>query len=80
MSIPVGSYVALTAQGGSEYLGQVFTKEVSVQQGAEIGLELDPSLSALFPEGMSFSSSHTYPLSGATPTALASSHPRAKAW
>ena len=62
MSIPVGSYVALTAQGGSEYLGQVVTKEVSVRQGAEIGLELDPSLSALLPEGISFSSSHTYPL------------------
>src|SRR5688572_25302410 len=62
MSIPVGSYVALTAQGGGEYLGQVVTKEVSVRQGAEIGLELDPSLSALLPEGISFSSSHTYPL------------------
>ncbi|HET7273290.1 MAG TPA: ATP-binding protein [Rubrobacter sp.] len=62
MSIPVGSYVSLTAQGGGEYLGQVVTKEVSVRQGAEIGLELDPSLSALLPEGISFSSSHTYPL------------------
>src|ERR687898_958936 len=62
MSIPVGSYVALTAQGDGEYLGQVVTKEVSVRQGAEIGLELDPSLSALLPEGISFSSSHTYPL------------------
>jgi uncharacterized protein len=62
MSIPVGSYVALTAQGGGEYLGQVVTKEVSVRQGAEIGLELDPSLSALLPESISFSSSHTYPL------------------
>jgi DNA helicase HerA-like ATPase len=62
MSIPVGSYVTLTAQGGNEYLGQVVTKEVSVRQGAEIGLELDPSLSALLPEGISFSSSHTYPL------------------
>src|SRR5215211_1365481 len=62
MSILVGSYVALAAQGGAEYLGQVVTKEVSVRQGAEIGLELDPSLSALLPEGISFSSSHTYPL------------------
>jgi DNA helicase HerA-like ATPase len=62
MSIPVGSYVSLTALGGGEYLGQVVTKEVSVRQGAEIGLELDPSLSALLPEGISFSSSHTYPL------------------
>src|SRR5215218_8167502 len=62
MSIPVGSYVALAAQGGSEYLGQVVNKEVSVRQGAEIGLELDPSLSALLPEGISFSSSHTYPI------------------
>src|SRR5215208_2662803 len=62
MSIPVGSYVSLTAQGGGEYLGQVVTKEVSVRQGAEIGLELDPSLSALLPDGVSFSSSHTYPL------------------
>src|SRR5215207_6848217 len=62
MSILVGSYVALTAQDGGEYLGQVVTKEVSVRQGAEIGLELDPSLSALLPEGISFSSSHTYPL------------------
>src|SRR5215213_1247032 len=62
MSIPVGSYVALAAQGGGEYLGQVVTKEVSARQGAEIGLELDPSLSALLPEGISFSSSHTYPL------------------
>ena len=62
MSIPVGSYVSLTAQGGGEYLGQVVTKAVSVRQGAEIGLELDPSLSALLPDGVSFSSSHTYPL------------------
>src|SRR5215203_485816 len=62
MSMPVGSYVALSAQDGGEYLGQVVTKEVSVRQGAEIGLELDPSLSALLPEGISFSSSHTYPL------------------
>ncbi|HEX2742601.1 MAG TPA: ATP-binding protein [Rubrobacter sp.] len=62
MSIPVGSYVSLTAQGGGEYLGQVVTKEVSVRKGAEVGLELDPSLSALLPEGISFSSSHTYPL------------------
>lgn len=62
MSIPVGSYVSLTAQGGGEYLGQVVTKEVSVRQGAEVGLELDPSLSALLPEGINFSSSHTYPL------------------
>src|SRR5918994_7998340 len=46
MSIPVGSYVALSAQDGGEYLGQVVTKEVSVRQGAEIGLELDPNLSA----------------------------------
>jgi DNA helicase HerA-like ATPase len=62
MSIPIGSYVSLTAQGSGEYLGQIVTKEVSVRQGAEIGLELDPSLSALLPEGVSFSSSHTYPL------------------
>jgi uncharacterized protein len=61
-SIPIGSYVSLTTEGGGEYLGQVVTKEVSVRQGAEIGLELDPSLSALLPEGVSFSSSHTYPL------------------
>jgi uncharacterized protein len=62
MSIPVGSYVALSVQNGGEYLGQVVTKEVSVRQGAEIGLELDPSLSALLPQGVHFSSSHTYPL------------------
>lgn len=62
LSIPVGSYVTLTAQGDGQYLGQVVTKEVSVRQGAEIGLELDPSLSALLPEGVSLSSSHTYPL------------------
>jgi hypothetical protein len=62
MSIPVGSYVALRLQNGGEYLGQVVTKEVSVRQGAEIGIELDPSLNALLPEGISFSSSHTYPL------------------
>jgi hypothetical protein len=62
MSIPVGSYVALTTQGDGQYLGQVVTKEVSVRHGAEIGLELDPSLSALLPEGVSFSSRHTYPL------------------
>ena len=62
MSIPVGSYVALRLQNAGEYLGQVVTKEVSVRQGAEIGLELDPSLNALLPEGISFSSSHTYPL------------------
>src|SRR3712207_4526213 len=62
MSIPVGSYVALTAQGDGQYLGQVVTKEVSVRHGAELGLELDPNLSALLPEGVSFSSSHTYPL------------------
>src|SRR5215203_185572 len=62
MSMPVGSYVALSAQNGGEYLGQLVTKEVSVRQGAEIGLELDPSLSARLPKGISFSSSHTYPL------------------
>ena len=62
MSIPVGSYVALRLQNGGEYLGQVVTKEVSVRQGVEIGLELDPSLNALLPQGISFSSSHTYPL------------------
>src|SRR5918995_1102597 len=62
MSIPVGSYVALSVHEGSAYLGQVVTKEVSVRQGAEIGLELDPSLNALLPKGISFSSSHTYPL------------------
>src|SRR5829696_909710 len=62
MSIPVGSYVALSVHNGGEYLGQVVTKEVSVRQGAEIGLELDPSLNALLPKGISFSSSHTYPL------------------
>jgi DNA helicase HerA-like ATPase len=62
MPIPVGSYVALSVQNGGEYLGQLVTKEVSVRQGAEIGLELDPSLSALLPKGISFSSSHTYPL------------------
>src|SRR5918994_1051961 len=62
MSIPVGSYVALSLQNGGEYLGQVVTKEVSVRQGVEIGLELDPSLNALLPQGTSFSSSHTYPL------------------
>jgi len=62
MSIPVGSYVALTTQGDGRYLGQVVTKEVSVRHGAEIGLELDPSLSDLLPEGVSLSSRHTYPL------------------
>jgi uncharacterized protein len=62
MPAPVGSYVALSVQNGGEYLGQVITKEVSVRQGAEIGLELDPSLNALLPKGISFSSSHTYPL------------------
>ena len=62
MSITVGSYVALSLQNGGEYLGQLVTKEVSVRQGAEISLELDPSLSALLPQGISFSSSHTYPL------------------
>src|SRR5215212_10456317 len=62
MSIPVGSYVALSVHEGSENLGQVVTKEVSVRQGAEIGLELDPSLNALLPKGINFSSTHTYPL------------------
>jgi DNA helicase HerA-like ATPase len=62
MPIPVGSYVALSVENGSEYLGQVVTKEVSVRQGAEIGLELDPSLNALLPKGIDFSPSHTYPL------------------
>jgi len=62
MSIPVGSYVALSVHNGGEYLGQLVTKEVSVRQGAEIGLELDPSLNALLPEGVSLSPSHTYPL------------------
>src|SRR5215203_2430749 len=62
MPIPVGSYVALSVQNGGEYLGQLVTKEVSVREGAENGLELDPSLSALLPKGISFSSSHTYPL------------------
>src|SRR3712207_1528832 len=47
MSIPVGSYVALSAQDGREYLGQRVTKEVSIRQGAELGLELDPSIGAL---------------------------------
>jgi DNA helicase HerA-like ATPase len=62
MSIPVGSYVALNAQDGREYLGQIVTKEVSMRQGAEISLELDPSLSALLPKGVNLSPSHTYPL------------------
>jgi DNA helicase HerA-like ATPase len=62
MSIPVGSYVALSAQDGREYLGQIVTKEVSMRQGAEISLELDPSLSALLPKGVNLSPSHTYPL------------------
>src|SRR5215217_1693205 len=62
MPIPVGSYVALSVENGSEYLGQVVTKEVSVRQGAEISLELDPNLNALLPKGIDFSSSHTYPL------------------
>jgi uncharacterized protein len=62
MSIPLGSYVALSTQDGREYLGQIITKEVSIRQGAEIGLELDPDLSALLPEGVNLSSSHTYPL------------------
>jgi hypothetical protein len=60
MSIPLGSYVALSTQDGREYLGQIITKEVSIRQGAEIGLELDPGLSALLPEGVNLSSSHTY--------------------
>src|SRR3712207_8596949 len=46
----------------SSDLGQVVTKEVSVRQGAEIGLELDPSLNALMPEGVNLSPRHTYPL------------------
>jgi DNA helicase HerA-like ATPase len=62
MPIPIGSYVALSVQNGGEYLGQVVTKEVSIRQGAEIGLELDPSLNALLPKGINFSSTHTYPL------------------
>src|SRR5215204_6779702 len=62
MSIPLGSYVALSTQDGREYLGRIITKEVSIRQGAEIGLELDPDLSALLPEGVNLSSSHTYPL------------------
>src|SRR3712207_3677594 len=62
MAIPVGSYVALSVQDGREYLGQVITKEVSIRQGAEIGLELDPSLGALLPKGVNLSPSHTYPL------------------
>ncbi|HSK99999.1 MAG TPA: ATP-binding protein [Rubrobacteraceae bacterium] len=62
MSIPLGSYVALSAQNGTEYLGQVVTKEVSIRQGAEVGLELDPSLGALLPKGVNLSPSHTYPL------------------
>jgi hypothetical protein len=40
MSIPLGSYVALSSQDGREYFGQIITKEVSIRQGAEIGLEL----------------------------------------
>ena len=62
MAIPVGSYVALSVQDGREYLGQVITKEVSIRQGAEIGLELDPSLGDLLPQGVNLSPSHTYPL------------------
>jgi DNA helicase HerA-like ATPase len=55
MPIPVGCYVALNTQNGTEYLGQVVTKEVAVRQGAEIGLELDPNLSALLPKGVDLS-------------------------
>ena len=62
MSIPVGSYVALSAQDGREYLGQRVTKEVSIRQGAELGLELDPSLGALWPKGVNLPPNHTYPL------------------
>lgn len=62
MPIPVGCYVTLGAQNGGAYLGQVVTKEVSVRQGAEIGLELDPGLGTMLPEGVNLSSSHTYPL------------------
>ena len=62
VAIPLGSYVALNTQDGGEYLGQIVTKEVSIRQGAEISLELDPSLGALLPKGVNFSSSHTYPL------------------
>lgn len=62
MPIPVGCYVTLGAQNGGSYLGQVVTKEVSVRQGAEIGLELDPGLGTMLPEGVSLASSHTYPL------------------
>src|SRR3712207_1123038 len=62
MAIPVGSYLALGTQDGREYLGQIVTKEVSMRQGAEIGLELDPSLGALLPKGVNLSPSHTYPL------------------
>jgi uncharacterized protein len=62
MSIPLGSYVVLSAQDGGEYLGQIVTKEVSTRQGAEIGIELDPSIGALLPNGVNLSSSHTYPL------------------
>lgn len=62
MPIPVGCYVTLGAQSGGAYLGQVVTKEVSVRQGAEIGLELDPGLGTMLPEGVNLSSSHTYPL------------------
>jgi uncharacterized protein len=62
MSFPLGSYVSLGTQDGREYLGQIITKEVSIRQGVEIGLELDPGLSALLPEGVNLSPTHTYPL------------------
>ena len=46
---------------------------MSLRQGAEIGIELDPNLNALLPKGVSFSSSHTYPLQRRYDMARASS-------
>jgi hypothetical protein len=40
MSFLLRSSVGLNAQDGTEYLGQIVTKEVSIRQGAEIGLTL----------------------------------------
>jgi len=52
LSIPVGSYVHLNVNTGEEYLGQIITKDIIQNEGAEISYDIDENYLDMLPDGL----------------------------
>jgi hypothetical protein len=59
LSVPVGCYVHLQASSGREYLGQLITKEIVQQEGAELSFGFDEEELGIVPDWVTLTGTRT---------------------